>query len=82
MTSMNMATARAKLAEAIDTAQTEAVVIERRGVPAAVLVSPSQYELMLEAVENAEDVAAFDEAIADGGDNIPWDQIRADLGWA
>lgn len=81
MTSMNMATARAKLAEAIDTAQTEAVVIERRGVPAAVLVSPSQYELMLEAVENAEDVAAFDEAMADG-DNIPWDQVRADLGWA
>lgn len=78
---MNVADARAHLAEAIDTAQTEAVVIERRGIPAAVIVSPAQYELMLEAVENAEDIAAFDEAIAEEGENIPWDQVRADLGW-
>lgn len=78
---MNMATARANLAEAVDTAQTEAVVIERHGVPAAVIVSPAQYELMLEAVENAEDLVAFDDAMAEDGDNIPWDQVRADLGW-
>ena len=36
---------------------------------------------MMEALEDAEDVAAFDEAMADEGPNIPWSQVKADLGW-
>ena len=35
---------------------------------------------MLEALEDAEDVAAFDEAMAQAGPNIPWAQVKADLG--
>jgi hypothetical protein len=27
------------------------------------------------------DVAAFDALMAEDGDNIPWDQVKADLGW-
>ena len=34
------------------------------------------------AWEDAEDVAAFDAAMAEEGDNIPWQQVKADLGWA
>jgi hypothetical protein len=37
---------------------------------------------MLEALEDVEDIAAFDEALAEEGDAIPWDQVKADLGWA
>ena len=36
---------------------------------------------MQEALEDAEDVAAFDVAMADEGENIPWEQVKADLGW-
>lgn len=36
---------------------------------------------MLTALEDAEDIAAFDEAMADEGDNIPWEQVKSDLGW-
>ncbi|MGH9074698.1 MAG: prevent-host-death family protein, partial [Acidimicrobiales bacterium] len=59
----------------------EAVILERYGRPAAVLISTERYELLLEALEEVEDVAAFDAAMAEEGDNIPWEQVKADLGW-
>jgi prevent-host-death family protein len=79
---MNVSEAREKLAEAIDTAQAEAVVLERYGRPAAVLVSMARYEELIEAFEEVEDVAAFDAAMAEQRDNIPWEQVKADLGWS
>ena len=39
------------------------------------------HERMGEELEDAEDVAAFDEAMADEGPNISWEQVKADLGW-
>ena len=44
----------------------EAVFIERRGQRAAVVVSPQRYKRMLEALAYAENIAAFDEAMAEG----------------
>jgi antitoxin Phd len=35
----------------------------------------------MDALEDAEDVAAFDEAMAEEGESIPWDQVKVDLGW-
>ena len=81
MTTINVSEARDKLAEVIDAAQTQAVVIERYGRPAAVMVSPERYEQLIEALEESEDIAAFDAATAEEGNNIPWEQVRADLGW-
>ncbi|QEV99339.1 type II toxin-antitoxin system Phd/YefM family antitoxin [Microbacterium caowuchunii] len=75
------ANARNHLSDVIDRSKSEPVFIERRGQRAAVVVSPEQYERMLEALEDAEDVAAFDEAMAEEGPNIPWAQVKADLGW-
>jgi prevent-host-death family protein len=82
VTRMSVSEAREKLSEVIDTAQSEAVVLERYGRPAAVLVSLERYQQLVDALEEAEDVAAFDAAIAEDGDNIPWEQVRADLGWS
>lgn len=62
-------------------ADLEAVVLERYGRDAAVVISPRRYAELLEAWEEAEDVAAFDEAMAEEGLNIPWEQAKADLGW-
>jgi antitoxin Phd len=82
VTTMNVSEAREKLAEVIDAAQSEAVVLERYGQPAAVLVSIDRYEELLDAFEEAQDVAAFDAAIDEEGGNIPWEQVKADLGWS
>jgi len=46
-----------------------------------VLVSAEQYEKLVAALDDAEDVAAFDEAMDEEGPNIPWEQVKADLGW-
>ena len=81
MAHLSVSSARERLPEVIELAHTEAVVLERYGRPAAVLVSPEQYEKLVAALEDAEDEAAFDEAMAEEGANIPWDQVKADLGW-
>ncbi len=81
MSTISVADARNNLSTVIARSQEEAVFIERRGQRAAVVVSPEQYERMLDALEDAEDAAAFDMAMAEEGPNIPWDQVKADLGW-
>jgi PHD/YefM family antitoxin component YafN of YafNO toxin-antitoxin module len=78
---MSVSEARERLSEAVETAHSEAVFLERYGRPAAVLLSPERFEELTRALEEAEDVAAFDAAMAEEGDNIPWEQVKADLGW-
>ncbi len=73
--------AREFFSEVVDTSQTEPVFIERRGEVAAVVISPSLFTRMVEALEDAEDIASFDETLAEEGDTIPWEQVKADLGW-
>ena len=81
MAKLAVSEARKRLPEAMELARSEAVFLERYGKPAAVLVSPDRYNELMEALEDAEDVAAFDEALAEEGDNIPWEQVKSDLGW-
>jgi PHD/YefM family antitoxin component YafN of YafNO toxin-antitoxin module len=81
MATMKISVARDNLAEAVELARTETVFLERYGRRAAVLVSPERYEKLVAALEEAEDVAAFDAAMDEEGPNIPWEQARADLGW-
>jgi prevent-host-death family protein len=81
MVTMSISDARDHLLDAMETARTEAVFVQRHGRPAGVLVSPERYEQLLAAWEEAEDIAAFDAATAEEGPNIPWEQVKADLGW-
>ena len=81
MATVSISAARDDLSAVVERARTEAVVLERYGKPAAVLLSPGRYAELLDAFEQAEDVAAFDAALAEDGPNIPWDQVKADLGW-
>ena len=81
MATMNISTAREKLSDAVELARTEAVFLERYGRRAAVLLSPERYEALIAAAEEVEDVAAFDAAMSEEGPNIPWAQVKADLGW-
>jgi len=81
MSSISVTEARSQLPELINRARGEAVFLERRGNLAAVLISPEQYAKMSAALEDAEDAQAFDAAMGDEGENIPWAQAKADLGW-
>jgi antitoxin Phd len=81
MTHYAASRAREVFSEVVDKAATEPVFIERRGEVAAVVISPSRYEQLLKALEDLEDERVFDDALADEGDNIPWEQVKADLGW-
>jgi antitoxin Phd len=81
MVVMSVSAAREQLAEAVEQAGREAVVIERYGRAAAVMISPARYEQLMDALEEVEDIAAFDEAMAEEGPNVPWEQVKADLGW-
>jgi antitoxin Phd len=74
--------ARERLSEVVATSQSEAVILERYGRPAAIVISPARYEQMMEALEESQDAVAFDEAMSDDGGNIPWEQVKADLGWS
>lgn len=82
MSTISVTDARSRLPEVIEQARSEAVFLERRGKLEAVVVSPEQFARMMDALEDAADVEAFDAAMADEGDNIPWAQVKSDLGWA
>ena len=81
MPTFTVSHARGRLPEVIEQAQSEAVFLERRGAVRAVVVSPERYAQLIDAFEDAEDVDAFDAAMADEGGNIPWAQVKSDLGW-
>ncbi len=79
---ISVSKARERLAEVVELSQSEPVELEHYGRRAAVLVSPEQYDHMLEAMEEFEDVVAFDAAMTEEGANIPWEQVKSDLGWS
>lgn len=81
MSNVGVADARKNLADVIERAQHEPVVIARRGRAQAVVVSPEHFEAMRDALEEVEDARAFDEAMLEEGENLPWEQAKADLGW-
>ena len=81
MVTIAISEARERLSEAVELAGGEVVFLERYGKPAAVLLSPERYEELMEAFEDAEDIGAFDASMAEEGENIPWEQVKADLGW-
>ena len=81
MATIKMSEARDNLPQVVELAQTEAVILERYGHPAAVLVSPERYDELMTALEDAEDIAAMDAALAEDGPSIPWEEIKAEFGW-
>jgi antitoxin Phd len=82
MSTISVTEARGRLPEVVDHSRTEAVLLEKRGTVVAVVVSPEFYHRALDALDEVEDVAAFDAAMAEEGPDLPWAQVRADLGWS
>ncbi|MGB7652075.1 MAG: type II toxin-antitoxin system Phd/YefM family antitoxin [Acidimicrobiales bacterium] len=82
MSKISVSKAREKLSEVVEMSQSEPVVLEHYGRAAAVVVSLDHYDEMLEAFEESLDILAFDAALSEEGSNIPWEQVRIDLGWS
>ena len=82
MNKISVSKAREKLSDVVEMSQSEPVVLELYGRRAAVVVSPEHYDEMLEAFEESQDDAAYDAALAEEGANIPWEQVKIDLGWS
>lgn len=82
MATMNISAARESFPAAVELSRTEAVFLERYGQRVAVLLSPERYDELMTALEDAQDVADFDAALDEEGPNIPWEQVRVDLGWS
>lgn len=80
MSEMSISNARAEFPAAIAKAKKSPVHILRHGKPVAVLIDQSLYEKMVEAMEELDDIAIFDEAMKVKSKNIPWDSIKKELG--
>lgn len=81
MSVIPVSSARSNLAAVIDSATDGPVYLERHGRRVAVVVSVDRFEELLEAEEELLDIEAFDEAVAESDETIPWEQVKLDLGW-
>lgn len=77
---MTVTQARENFSEAIATSAVEAVFIQKHGENAAVLISPQRYEELMDALEEIEDIIAVTAALEDTSPNIPWEEVKRQLG--
>ncbi len=72
--------AQEHLAEVVEDAGRagEVVYLTRRGQRVAAIVSP-ELAAEIEAAENEADVAAARAALDEGGEPVPWEQVKAEL---
>ena len=80
MSDISISDARENLSAAVSDSRKRPVRILKHGKPVAILINPSMYEKLLDSMEELEDIAAFDEALADKNPGIPWQQVKKDLG--
>lgn len=81
MVTVGIAHARQHFAELIEQAQHEPVGLSRHGETQAVVVSSAVYERMLAAYEEYVDAQEFDAAMRENSPNLPWDEVKRELGW-
>ena len=55
-------------------------VTDEKGTRLSVILPAAEYAQLLEELEMVEDVAAYDRAKAEGGDPVPYEQVRQELG--
>ena len=76
MKSFAISNARRDLPTLVDKSSNEPILITRNGQEAAVMVSPSLYQEMIDAMEELEDIAAYDAAKARREDSVLWQDDR------
>jgi len=76
MKSFALSDANHDLSSLIDRAAEEPILITRQGEEVAVMISPSLYQEMIDALEELEDTAAYDAAKARKEDSVLWQDTR------
>ena len=76
MKSFAISNARRDLPTLVDKSAKEPILITRNGQEAVVMVSPSLYQEMIDAMEELEDIAAYDAAKARKEDSVLWQDDR------
>ncbi len=77
--------ARDRFSELVETASHQPVFLTKHGHRQAVVLSPAEYERIMEALEDTEDLSTSDVAMAEimaNSHTIPWEQVKTDLGLA
>jgi antitoxin Phd len=54
-------------------------VVDEKGRRTGVLLTLRQYQSLLQRIEDLEDIQAAKEALAEEGESIPWEQVKAEL---
>ncbi len=55
-------------------------VVDANGTRTGVVLPPEEYDQLLEELEMMDDVAAYDRAKAAGGESVPYEVVRRELG--
>lgn len=82
MDEISISDARAEFQAVIASARKKPMHIVKHGQPVAVLMNPELYERAMDAMEELEDIEAFDQAIAAHEKSYPWEQVKRELGLA
>jgi hypothetical protein len=77
--SKRVSKARSTRAKARSPKKLRQYLVDEKGRRTGIVLSIKEYEALLEAVEDLEDIRAADEARAEGGEPIPWEQVKAEL---
>lgn len=82
-TQLPVTEARSQFSEILATCAHQPVFLTKHGERQAVLLSVTEYERLLEAAEDLEDLLQANLALAEiqaGLPTVPWAQVKADLG--
>jgi PHD/YefM family antitoxin component YafN of YafNO toxin-antitoxin module len=81
-TTLTISELRADISQAVKSSKKAPVTILKHGETVTYLLHPSLYEEMMNALEELEDIAAYDKAKARKEDSVLWSEARKDLGLA
>jgi len=54
-------------------------LVDERGRCTAVVLPVKEYEALVEAAEQLDDIRHLDEARTEGDEPVPWEQVKAEL---
>ena len=54
-------------------------IVDEKGRRTGVVLTVRQYQALLQRIEDLEDIRAAKEALAEEGESIPWEQVKAEL---
>lgn len=82
MRTITVSEARQELAETIATAQHEPVGLTKHNEVVAVVVGSVLFERLAQALEEFEDIRAIEAVRAAALPNLPWEEVKRELGLA